>query len=385
MIHRSAHLERLRTLLDRNPVVAILGARQVGKTTLARQLAAQWEDDVVFFDLEDSRDVARLDEAMLALAPLRGLVVLDEIQRRPDLFEVLRVLADRNDANARFLVLGSASPHLLRQTSETLAGRIAFHRLEGFGLDELEPTEWRALWLRGGFPRAVIPQSDEESWDWRADFIQTFVERDLPQLVLSVPARTARSFWTMLAHYHAQAWNGAELARAFGVSGHTVRRYLDALTDTFMVRQLAPWHANIGKRQVKSAKVYLADAGLLHALLGIRDWGGLESHPKVGASWEGFAIAQLIRRLGARPEECFFWATHGGAELDLLVVRGRRRRGFELKRTAAPRRTRSMTIALANLSLDSLDVVYPGDATWPISESIRAVGIECMGDIEPLA
>jgi hypothetical protein len=385
VLTRERHRDRLLELLDRYPVVAILGARQVGKTTLARRLAEDLERPVHFFDLEDPDDLARLAEPKLALEPLEGVVVLDEVQRKPDLFPVLRVLADRPDGPARFLVLGSASPDLLRQSSETLAGRIHFHRLDGFTLDEVGPEAWKRLWIRGGFPRSFLAGSDGESFEWRHDFVRTFLERDLPQLGIQTPGETLRRFWTMLAHNQAQLWNGAELARSFGVSPPTVRRYLDLLTSSLVVRQLQPWHANVRKRQVKSPKVYIADSGLVHALLGLESHHDVLGHPVVGGSWEGFVIQELRSRLRARTEECYFWGTHAGAELDLLVVRGRKRRGFEIKHTAAPTTTKSMHRAIDDLELDHLDVIHAGAHTFPLTETIRAVSIgELWEEVAPL-
>jgi predicted AAA+ superfamily ATPase len=384
-IPRTWHVEQVVDRLRTHPIVAILGARQVGKTTLARLVAGHWKGEVTTFDLESPRDIARLDDALLALEGLRGLVVLDEIQRRPDLFPVLRVLADRPDTRARFLVLGSASPDLLRQGSESLAGRIAFHELGGFALDEVGSSELERLWVRGRFPRSFLAGSNEDSHRWRRDFVRTFLERDIPQLGVTIPAPTLRRFWTMIAHYHGQTWNASELARAFGVAHTTVGRYLDLLIGAFVVRQLPAWRENLRKRQVVAPKVYLSDSGLLHALLGIGDREDLLCHPKVGASWEGFALEEVVRRLGARLDECFSWATHGGAELDILVVRGRTRRGFELKHTSAPKRTRSMHTAIADLALDSLDVVHPGTDTYPLGSGIRALALSrLLEDLEPL-
>ena len=370
---RPTHRDRVRRLLRTSPVVALLGARQVGKTTLARQLLATWPGATGLFDLENPADVAVLNEPLLALGPRRGLVVLDEIQRRPELFPVLPVLADRPRRPARFLVLGSASPDLLRQSSESLAGRVAFHELEGFSIDEVGVRHLARLWVRGGFPRAFLARTERDSFDWRRDFVQTFLERDLPQLGVMIPAATIGRFWTMLAHYHGQIWNASEFARSFGVSDMTVRRYLAVLADTFVVRILAPWHENLAKRQVKSPKIYLADSGLLHTLLNLPTREDLERHPKVGASWEGFAINAIVRRLGARWSECYFWATHAGAELDLLVVRGRTRLGFEIKRTVAPTVTPSMKVALSDLRLTRLDVIHAGDQTFPLAPRVRAV------------
>lgn len=388
MIARPAHVAELVRKLDANPVVALLGARQVGKTTLADMLArnlAETGHSATRLDLEDPRDLARLDEPTLTLEPLRGLVVIDEIQRRPDLFPVLRVLADRRPRPARFLVLGSASPELLRQGSESLAGRISFHELTGFDLAEVGPERWRRLWLRGGFPRAWLARSNEGSMEWRRDFIRTFVERDLPDLGITMPPRLLHDFWTMLAHYHGQVWNGSELGRAFGLAHTTVRRHLDRMTGAYVMRQLRPWRENLGKRVVKSPKVYIADSGLLHSLLDIPTARDLATHPKVGASWEGFALEQVVRRLGARSDECYFWSLHGGPELDLLVVRGRRRLGYEFKRTDAPRAAASMRSAMRQLGLDRLDVVHVGRDTFPLAEGIRAVaGEDIRSAIEPL-
>jgi hypothetical protein len=385
ILQRTRHLASLQALLAEYPIVAIVGARQVGKTTLAQQLAQQTAVPVIGFDLENPRDLARLDDPILALEGIEGLIVLDEIQRRPELFPILRVLADRRPLPARFLVLGSASPDLLKQSSESLAGRIHYYQLGGFALDEVGTRVTHQLWLRGGFPASFLATSPASSGRWRENFIQTFVERDLPQLGVHVPALTLRRFWTMMAHYHAQTWNGAELARAFGMSTSTVHRYLDTLTSALVLRQLPPWFENLGKRQVKSPKIYVADSGLLHTLLAVETFEDLERHPKVGASWEGFAMGEVITRLGVRPEQCFFWATHTGAELDLLVVRGNRRWGFEFKRTVAPRTTKSMHVAIADLKLERLDVVHAGDTSFPLTENIRALALSrILEDLEPL-
>ncbi|MCK6528433.1 ATP-binding protein [Myxococcota bacterium] len=384
MIPRRRHVDHLRLLLQEFPVVGILGPRQVGKTTLARQVAVHEGGPVHFFDLEDPRDVARLADPVLALEPLEGLVILDEVQRVPDLFRVLRVLADRPSAPARFLLSGSASPPFLRQTSESLAGRVAYHELTGLALDEVAGDGDR-LWLRGGFPRAFLATTDAAAFRWLGALVRTHVERDLPELGLRLAPETIRRFWTMLAHYHAQIWNGAELARAFSVSESTVRNYLDVLVGTLMVRRLSPWHANMGKREVRSPKVYLADTGLLHRLLAVFDREDLLSHPKVGASWEGFALDQVVARLGAEHEECFFWAVHTGAELDLLVVRGGLRLGFEFKRTSAPHLTPSMRSALTVLGLERLDVVHAGPDTFPLAPKVRAVAMaRLLQDLDPL-
>jgi predicted AAA+ superfamily ATPase len=385
IIDRQWHAARVRQLLGRSPVVALLGPRQAGKTTLAADVRRGWRGAVAAYDLEDPADLARLADPMLALGPRRGLVILDEVQRRPDLFAALRVLADRPRTPARFLVLGSASPELLRQTSESLAGRLAFHELGGFSLDEVDAARLDRLWLRGGFPRAFLARTDADSLGWRLDFVRTFLERDVPQLGIAIASTTLRRFWTMLAHYHGQVWNASEFARAFGVSDMTVRRYLDLLAATFVVRVLQPWHENVGKRQVKSPKVYIADSGLLHALLNLATHEDVERHPKVGASFEGFAIGAVVSRLRARWDECFFWATHAGAELDLLVVRGRKRLGFEIKRTTAPSMTPSIRSALSDLRLTRLDVVHAGTETFPLARRVRAVAAaRLVQDLAPL-
>jgi hypothetical protein len=374
MIERPHHRAELERLLAQFPVVGLLGARQVGKTTLARDLLEHREGPVTVFDLEDPTDRARLADPKLALEPLEGLVVIDEVQHLPELFPLLRVLVDRPAGPARFLVLGSAGPDLLRQSSETLAGRIAYHELPPLSLDEVGLDAWETLWLRGGFPRSFLAGGDRESLRWRESFVRTFLERDLPSLGVNVPATTMRRFWTMVAHYHGGRWNAAEIGRSLGVSGPTVRRYLDTLTDALVVRQLAPWFENVGKRQVRSPKVFLGDTGLLHALLGLGTQPELLGHPKVGASWEGFAMAEVVRVLGVPWDRCYFWGTHQGAELDLLVIAGGRRLGFELKRTSAPRVTRSMFSALDALGLDRLYVIYPGKTRFPLHERIEALG-----------
>jgi predicted AAA+ superfamily ATPase len=379
MINRTAHLSSLAGKLASFPVVALLGPRQVGKTTLARQLSAQWAGPVRHFDLEDPDDQARLADPAFVLRSLTGLVVLDEVQTRPDLFPLLRVLADRPETPARFLLLGSAAPELMRHTAETLAGRVAFHELDGLGLDEIAPIEKGAdwldsRWLRGGFPRALLAKELSESRAWRDAFIRTYLERDLPQLGINLPAIALRRFWTMLAHYHGQTWNGSELARAMGVSDKTVSRYLDILEGTFMAFRLPPWHTNLGKREVKSPKVYLADTGILHSLLGLGSADELLAHPKCGASWEGFMLHEVIRRTGAQRGEAFFWSVHTGAELDLLVRRNGRSLGFEFKLTRSPKVTPSMRSASEVLGLEHLYVMCHGEgAPWPLAEGITAV------------
>ena len=379
MILRKTHLAQLSGKLADFPVVALLGPRQVGKTTLARQLAAQWQGPVKHFDLEDPDDQARLVDPAFVLRSLTGLVVLDEIQLRTDLFALLRVLADRNETPARFLILGSAAPELLRHTVETLAGRVAFHELDGLALDELlsDPTDLSVLddrWLRGGFPRALLAGSLKGSREWREAFIRTYLERDLPQLGINLSAITMRRFWTMLAHYHGLTWNGSELGRALGVSDKTVSRWLDILEGTYMAFRLLPWHANVGKREVKAPKVYVADSGVLHTLLGLHGMDALLAHPKCGASWEFLMIREVLRRTGARRNEAYFWGVHTGAELDLLIRQNGRNLGFEFKLTRSPKVTASMRSACEVLELEQLYVVCHGSGDpWPLAKGITAL------------
>lgn len=374
MISRSQELRTVRRLLREFPVVCVLGARQVGKTTLAKQLAATRRGPTTRFDLQDPVDLGRLSDPGLALRPLRGLVVLDEIHHLPEVFPLLRALADRRPRPARFLVLGSASGDLLRQTSESLAGRIAYHRLDGFGLREAGNDADR-LWFRGGFPRSFLAKTEAAGRRWRNNFIETFLARDLASWGSRVPPATLRRFWTMLAHRHGQLWNGAEIGRSFGVSHTAVRRYLDLLTSLFLVRQLPPWFENLRKRQSRSPKIFLGDSGILHSLLGIATSAQLLAHPKMGASWEGFVIGQIIRATGASPDQCYHWSAHSGASLDLLLVAGARRYGFEVKRAEAPRRTASMAAAFEDLRLDRLEVVHAGTETYEIAPGMRALPV----------
>lgn len=384
MIPRPRELARVRRLLRDNRVVGVVGPRQVGKTTLAYAVASSRKPGN-HFDLEDPRDVARLADPMLALRGARGLVVLDEIQLRPELFGPLRVLADRKDG-ARFLVLGSASGDLLRQGSESLAGRIAWYELTPVGLDEVASGDRERLWLRGGFPRSFAARNGAVSAQWRADFIRTFLERDLARFGVGVAPSALGRFWAMLAHWSGQTMNWSELGRSMGASDHAMQRYVDLLEATFMVRVLRPWHENIAKRQVKAPKVYVRDSGLLHSLLGISDGRALERHPKVGASWEGFCVEAVIRACGARSNECHFWATHGGAELDLLLVRGTRKVGFEIKRTTAPSITPSIRAAIASLKLSRVDIIHAGEQTYPLAPQVRAVSWQRIPeDLRPLA
>lgn len=372
VIKRARHCAEVLRRLELYPVAAIVGARQVGKTTLARQIAEGWPEPMAHFDLEKPSDLARFTDPQLLLEPLEGLVILDEIQRRPDLFPTLRVLADREGPPARFLVLGSASPDLLRQSSESLAGRIGYYELPGLVIEEVGTDATDTLWLRGGFPRSFLAANEAASDLWRQDFVQTYLERDLPGLGFRLPSGVLRRFWTMLAHSHGQLWNGARLGGALGVAHTTARSYLETLADTYMVRMLMPYLANTRKRQVKSPKVYLRDTGLLHTLLGVGDLTDLTSHPIAGASWEGFAMEQVLARLGIDRRHCFFWAVHTGAELDLVVEHGRDLLGFEFKRTLAPKVTRSMRSALETLSLSELTVVYPGQDAYPMDARITA-------------
>lgn len=354
--------------------MALLGPRQSGKTTLARSIVHP--SDRNYFDLEMPASLAALDPPMAALGGLRGTVVIDEIQHRPDLFPILRVLADRRPLPARFLVLGSASPHLLRHVSESLAGRVETIELMGFSLREVGDDHAARHWRRGGFPRSFLARSERDSVAWRADFLRTFLERDVPQFGVTVPAPTLLRFWRMLAHFHGNVWNAAEFARSMGVSEPTVRRYLDLMSGLFMVRQLQPWHENLGKRQIKSPKVYIRDTGLLHQLLSITTQAQLLSHPKVGASWEGYVIEECIR--ACEPDEAHFWGTHQGAELDLFMTIGGRRYGVEVKREDAPRLTPSMRIALADLKLQHLTVLYPGERSYSIGERATVMPLTAL-------
>lgn len=376
-IQRTLLADRIRIALDRTAVVVLTGPRQSGKTTLAREFLG--EDSPNYFDLEDPLSLARLDEPRTALDPLQGLVVIDEIQRRPDLFPILRVLADRRERPARFLILGSASGELMRQSSESLAGRMERIEIGGFTLGELGRQSADMLWRRGGFPQSYLADSEEASFAWRKAFIQTLLERDFPQWGVRVPAAALLRFWTMVAHYHGQTWSAVEPARAMGVSAATTRRYLDLLTDALMIRQLQPWHANVGKRQVKSPKVYVRDCGLLHQLFGLVTEKDVLSHPKAGASWEGFVIEQV---LATEPHDgAWFWATHQGAEIDLILQLDGRLYGVECKRADVPRVTPSIRNGLEDLGLERVVVVYPGAKRFALGERVEAVP---MGElVEP--
>ena len=371
MIARPEPLSRIRRALRRQQVVVLTGPRQCGKTTLARQILPQ--DAPGYFDLEDPASLLRLSEPMTALAGLRGVVVIDEIHKRPELFPVLRVLADRRPLPARFLILGSASPELLRQSSETLAGRVETVPLAGFSLAEVGASRLDLHWRRGAFPRSFLARSEADSTSWRKQFVQTFLERDLPQMGISVPALSLLRFWTMVAHSHGGIWSSADPARSLGLSEPTVRRYLDLLSGALVLRQLPPWHENLAKRQVKSPKVYVRDSGLLHQLLGVRTEAELLSHPKCGASWEGYVVEEILNAV--RPDEAYFWATHQGAELDLLLFARGRRLGVEVKRSDAPGLTPSMRIAMEDLRLDRLVVVYPGSRPYALADKVSVVPV----------
>ena len=374
MIDRSTDRAILRELIAEFPVTAILGPRQSGKTTLARIFSAEH-----FFDLENPRDAATLATPQLTLEALSGLIVIDEIQRAPDLFPLLRHLVDTRK-NQRYLILGSASRELIRQSAESLAGRIAYHELGGFRLGDVGAVHWKRLWLRGALPPAYTARTDEQGRRWLGQYVSTFLERDIPQLGISIPATTMRRFWTMLCHYHGQVLNHAELGRSFGVSDMTVRRYLEILEGTFMIRLLRPWHSNVGKRLVKRPKLYLRDTGLLHELLSIGSARDLMTHPKLGASWEGFALEVTARALGKRPEELSFWATHSGAEVDLLWQEHGRNWAVEVKYTDAPRVTPSMRSAVADLDLAHLWVIYPGDRAYALAPKTSALPLTSVGN-----
>lgn len=373
MISRNSYMIKIKQLLLDNPVVALIGPRQVGKTTLARAIAKEYKN-VTFFDLENPEHLARLYDPMLTLKTLSGLIVIDEIQHLPKLFAILRVLVDEPDNQRQFLVLGSASPTLLKQSSESLAGRIAYQEIYGFSLQEVGADHLNQIWLQGSFPRSYLANQTTSS-NWRQQFIRTFLERDLPQLGITIPAITMRRFWMMLAHYHGQTWNAAEFARAFGMSDKSVRHYLDILTATFVVKQLAPWWENISKRQVKAPKIYLTDSGLMHTLLGLNTMDELQGHPKVGASWEGFALNTVCTQLNIEPEEAFYWSTYSGAELDLLLMRGNKKIGFEFKRTSSPTISKSLHNAIDNLNLNHAYIINASDSIYQLKPNVTALGL----------
>ena len=372
LLKRPTPLEQIQTSFRVHPAVALLGPRQCGKTTLANMIA-KTEEEATLFDLEREVDRRRLENPELTLSPLKGLVVIDEIQRQPRLFETLRVLLDREQTTARFLLLGSASPSLIKQTSETLAGRVGLVDLSGLNISEIFPSHWRTLWNRGGFPRSFLAPDDPASILWRKSFLRTFLEQDIPQLGISIPPESLRRFWTMVAHYHGQLWNAAEFARSLGSSEGTARKYLNILQGAYVLRVLSPWHENLKKRQIKSPKIYIRDSGLLHALLEIESPTILSGHTKLGASFEGFAIEQILSCLNIGNAN--FWGTHAGAELDLLLTIAGKHYGFECKYADAPSFTRSMKIAIEDLKLEHLWVIYPGDETYPLNKSATVIPI----------
>ena len=372
MIERERVKFAVSEALRRSRVVALVGPRQCGKTTLAHDFLSPSSSG--YFDLEDPVSLQRLTEPKTELASLSDLVVIDEVQRRPDLFPILRVLADRRPLPAKFLILGSASPELLKQSSESLAGRIEVIEMTGFALPEVGSAAMDRHWLRGGFPLSFLAESESDSTIWRKRFVQTFLERDLPSFGFGIPAATMLRFWMMLAHYHGQIWNASEMAAAMGIDHKTTNRYLDILTGLFMLRRLQPWHENLGKRQVKSPKIYFRDSGIFHQLLGIGSEASLRTHPKIGASWEGYAVEEAIRHFD--PDQAYFWATHSGAELDLLLFKDGRRIGIECKRQDAPKMTPSLRIAMEDLKLDELRILYPGDRSYRMADGIS---------VEPLA
>jgi len=369
MVPRLQYLEEIRRKLAKRRIVALLGPRQAGKTTLAREIAANLESH--YFDLEDPVDLARLEEPKQALEALEGLVVIDEIQRKPDLYPLLRVLADRIPLPARFLILGSASPDLIENASESVAGRISFVNVGGFSLRETGLESLKRLWVQGGMPESYLDE-EPDSFEWRTDFITTFLERDFSRNILNVEPQLLRRFWSMVAHTHGQYWNASKISRSLDIAHTTAKRYLDAFAGTYMVRLLPPWHSNLGKRIVKSPKAYIRDSGILHALLGLRSFAELQRHPALGHSWEGFALEQLLRTLND-DRNAYFWATQSGAELDLLYISGQNRIGFEFKYSDAPRTSRSMHIAIDDLQLQQLYVVYPGEKRYRISDRIEAI------------
>jgi predicted AAA+ superfamily ATPase len=374
MIPRPKPIRQIEASFQMHPVTALLGPRQCGKTTLARLIAEQ--EPSTFFDLENPVDIQRLSAPMQALKDLSGLIIIDEVQRKPELFELLRVLVDRSSQNTRFLLLGSASPHLVKGVSESLAGRIGFVDLGGFQLWEVGDQHRDQLWIRGGLPKAFLADSESDSIQWRESFIRTFLERDIPQLGITIAAETLRRFWTMVAHYHGQVWNAAEFARALSTAENTARRYLDILSGAYMVRALPPWFENVKKRQVKAPKIYIRDSGLFHSLLQVSTLADLQGHPKIGASWEGFALEHVIHVFQTR--DAYFWATHAGAELDLMLTIAGKRYGFEFKYTDAPGRNRSMHIALEDLGLEHLWVIYPGDQKYALDNKITAIPLQVI-------
>lgn len=376
MFKREEFLKKIESNFRIHSVCAILGPRQVGKTTLARTFIKEnYLDDVRFFDLENPVDLSRLENPMITLSKdPEKLVVIDEIQMRPELFPIIRVLVDNPNYKRKFLILGSASRDLIKQSSETLAGRIGYIELSPLSLTETKDSS--KLWLRGGFPLSYLAEKDEDSFLWRQNYIKTFLERDIPNLGFNIPAQQMRRFWLMLAHYHGQTFNASEISKSLGVSDHTVRKYLDILVGTFMIRELPAWFENLQKRQVKAPKIYFRDSGVLNALLNIKNMLDLETNPKLGAFWEGFALEEIIKMYDIESEEVFFWSTHSDAELDLFVIKNGKRLGFEFKYSDVPKVTRSMKIAMTDLKLDKLTIVYPGNQSFEIESKIEAFGFD---------
>jgi len=378
MIKRPELAQQIQKAIRRSRVIVLIGPRQCGKTTVAREFLSPGEKN--YYDLEDTDDLVRLEDAKSELAGLRGLVVIDEIQRKPELFPLLRVLSDRKPLPAKFLILGSASPALLKQSSESLAGRIETIQMSGFSLAEVTPRKIKPHWFRGGYPHSFLARSNESSFAWRKQFVQTFLERDVPQMGVNIPAPMFRRFWTMLAHSHGQLWNAADHAASLGVSQPTVRKYLDSLDHLLMVRQLQPWHENLGKRQVKAPKIYVRDSGLLHLLLGIQNEKDFQNHVKRGASWEGYVIEELFKQF--QPDDAYFWATHNRAELDLLLIKNGKKIGFEIKLSERPSLTPSMRIAIRDLKLEKLFVIYPGKENYRLDDRIQVLSILDIGKIK---
>jgi uncharacterized protein len=377
MMKRTSYLEFIQKSFRSHQVVALLGPRQVGKSTLARDYIAKDKRSVSFFDLEDPTDLAKLENPKLALQDLQGLVVIDEVQRRPDLFPILRVLSDKK--KCKFLILGSASPELIKQSSESLAGRIAYIEIRPF--TAIEDVDLKKLWLRGGFPKSYTAKAEKDSALWLKNYVSTFLERDIPQLGFKIPSQTLRKFWMMLAHYHGGILNAAEIGGALGVSGQSVRRYLDILTNTYMIRELQPWHVNIDKRQIKTPKIYFRDSGLFHNLLGLTKSSEIINHPKLGASWEGFALEQTTSYLNIPLADCFFWGTHSYAELDLFTIINGKKIGFEFKYTDMPKITKSISIATKELELDKVYIISPGDHFFKLNSTVLCVGLESLNKI----
>lgn len=377
-MERIHYLQKIEEMFDINPICGLLGARQVGKTTLAKEyIEKHFANNAVRFDLEDDTHLARLKNPKFTFENTsEKLIIIDEIQRKPELFPTLRVLVDENKSKHRFLILGSASQKLIRQSSESLAGRIGYIELPPFSIKEVK--ESKKLWLRGGFPNAYLSPTEQKSYLWRRNYIRTLLENDIPKLGFNVPAEKLQRFWKMLVHYHGQIFNANEIGKSFGVSNHTVNSYLDILAGTFMIRVLQPWFENLKKRQIKSSKIYFRDSGILHTLLSLKTQNDLYEHPRLGSFWEGFALEEIIRTLDVFSEECYFWATQAGAELDLLTFKNKKRIGFEFKYTDAPKITKSMRIALEDLKLDKLYIVYPGKKVFPMEEKITAFGLDAL-------